>query len=136
MQIELYDAGTVPVQVSLQISDRPIPVVPKCLLTCGVSGIPSLRRISGCTRAISTSSSVRSIEDADPAAFRQVAGRAPKKIMLQLSGAGMLEAEDLNTLRIDPRHHMPDGAVLSCCIHRLEDQQDSMAISRIKQLLQ
>ena len=78
---------------------------------------------------------IGSVEDADPAAFRQVAGGAPEKIMLQFAGAGMLEAEDLAALRIDARHHMPDGAVFSCRVHRLENQQHGMAIGRVEKLL-
>jgi len=45
---------------------------------------------------------VRSVKDANPSAFRKVPGRAPEKIVLQFTCAGMLEAEDLAALRIDP----------------------------------
>ena len=50
-------------------------------------------------------------------------------------GAGMLEAEHLAALRIDPGHHVPDGAVFSRRIHRLKDQQDGIAIGCVEQLL-
>ena len=53
------------------------------------------------------------IEDADPPPFRQIAGRPPKKIVFQFDGAGMLEAEDLAALRVDPGHHVADCAVFS-----------------------
>ena len=79
---------------------------------------------------------IGSVEDADPPAFRQIARGAPEKIVLQFGGAGMLEAEDLAALRIDPGHHMPDGAVLSRRIHRLKDQQDGIAVGRVEKLLQ
>jgi len=42
------------------------------------------------------------VEDADPATFRQIAGGAPEKIVLQFGSAGMFEAEYLATLRVDP----------------------------------
>ena len=64
-----------------------------------------------------------------------VARRAPEKIMLQFGGARVFEAEHLAALRIDARHHMLDGAVLSRRIHRLKDQQDRMAVGRIEKLL-
>jgi hypothetical protein len=67
--------------------------------------------------------------------FRQIAGGAPEKIVLQLGGAGMLEAEHLAALRVDPGHHVPDGAVLSRRIHRLKDQQDGVAVGRVEKLL-
>ena len=56
--------------------------------------------------------------------------------MLQLGGAGMLEAEDLAALRIDARHHMPDRAVLARRIHRLKDQQHRVAVGCVMKLLQ
>ena len=65
---------------------------------------------------------IGSVEDADPPAFRQIARGAPQKIVLQFGRAGMLEAEHLTSLRVDPGHHVPDGAVFSRRIHRLEDQ--------------
>ena len=45
---------------------------------------------------------IRSVEDADPSALRQLTSTAPEKIVLQFGGAGMLEAEDLAALRVDP----------------------------------
>jgi hypothetical protein len=56
---------------------------------------------------------VGTIEDADPSAFRQAAGGAPKKIMFQFFGARLFETEHLTALRIDPGHHVPDGPVLA-----------------------
>jgi hypothetical protein len=38
---------------------------------------------------------IGTIEDADPAAFRQTAGRAPKKIMFKFLGARLFETEVL-----------------------------------------
>ena len=50
---------------------------------------------------------VRTIEDADAAALGQTARGAPEEIMFQLFSAGLLEAEDFASLRIDPGHDMP-----------------------------
>ena len=61
---------------------------------------------------------------------------APQKIMVQLLGAGMLEAEHLATLWIDTGHKVPDGAVLPGGIHRLKNEQHSIAIRRVEKLLQ
>ena len=79
---------------------------------------------------------IGSVENADPPAFRQVASRAPEKIVLQFGGAGMLEAEHLAALRIDPGHDMPDGAIFSRRIHRLKDQQDGIAVGCVMEMLQ
>ena len=68
-------------------------------------------------------------------ALRQIARGAPEKIVLQLGGAGMLEAEHLAALRIDPGHHVPDRAVLARRVHRLEDQQHGVAVGGVEKLL-
>ena len=60
---------------------------------------------------------------------------APEKIMLEFRGAGMLEAEHLAALRIDPRHHVRDDTVLAGRIHGLKNQQHRVAIRGIQQLL-
>ena len=59
-----------------------------------------------------------------------------RKSCCSSAGAGMLEAEHLAALRIDPGHHVPDGAILSCRIHRLKDQQDGIAVGCVEKLLQ
>ncbi len=79
---------------------------------------------------------IGAVEDADPPAFRQIARGAPEKIVFQFCGAGMFETEYLAALGVDPGHHMPDGAVFSCRIHRLKDQQDGMAVGCVEKLLQ
>ena len=79
---------------------------------------------------------VGTIEDADPPAFGQTSGRAPEKIMVQFLGAGLLEAEYLAALRIDPGHDVPDGAVLAGSVHALKNQQQRMAVGRVVKALQ
>ena len=79
---------------------------------------------------------VGAVEDADLAAFRQTTGGAPQEIMLQFRGARVFEAEHLAALRIDPRHHVPDGAVLAGSVHRLKDQQQRIAVGRVVKTLQ
>jgi hypothetical protein len=54
---------------------------------------------------------------------------------LENGGAGMFEVEHLAALRIDSRHYMPGGAIFSHRIHRLKDQQDSMAVGCVEKLL-
>ncbi len=78
---------------------------------------------------------IGTVENADPAAFRKVAGGAPEEVVLQFDRARVLEAEHLAALRIDPRHDVPDRAILARRVHRLEDQQDRVAVRRIKKLL-
>ena len=78
---------------------------------------------------------IGSVEDADLPAFRQIARGAPEKIVFQFGGAGMFEAEHLAALRVDPGHHVLDGAVFSRRIHRLKDQQDGIAVGCVEKLL-
>ena len=57
---------------------------------------------------------------------------SPEEVVLELLGAGMLEAEDLAALRIDAGHHMLDGAVLARGVHRLEDDEQRVAVVRVQ----
>ena len=79
---------------------------------------------------------IGTIEDADPPAFRQMAVRAPEKIMFQFLGGRLFETENLAALRIDPGHDVPDGAVLAGSIHPLKNQQQRIAVGGVVKLLQ
>src|ERR1700730_2854463 len=74
---------------------------------------------------------IGSVEDADPPAFRQVTGGPPQKIVLQFHRAGVLIAEYLATLRVDPGHHVPNRAIFPRSVHCLENQQEGIATGRI-----
>jgi hypothetical protein len=79
---------------------------------------------------------VGAIKYADPSPFRQIACSAPEKVVPQFRSAGVLEAEYLAALGIDAGHHVLDDTILSRRIHRLEDQQDRIAVSCVEDLLQ
>ncbi len=51
-----------------------------------------------------------------------------RRATLQFHCAGVLIAEYLATLRIDPGHHVPDRAIFPRSVHRLKYQKDGMAI--------
>jgi hypothetical protein len=55
--------------------------------------------------------------------------------VVELGRARLLEADDLAALRVDPRHHVLDGAVLAGGIHRLKDQQQRVAVVRVQHVL-
>jgi hypothetical protein len=46
---------------------------------------------------------------------------APEKIMFQLIGGRLFETENLAALRIDPRHDVPDRAILARSVHPLKN---------------
>src|ERR1035441_5247933 len=79
---------------------------------------------------------IGTIEDTNPPALRQPAGRAPKKIVLKFLCSRLLETENLTALRIDTGHDMPDGAVLARSIHSLKNQQQGIMVGRVVELLQ
>ena len=83
VEVELDDAGSVGVEVSLQIHDGAIPVVPDRLLVVRRVWEPfaaeNLRMHAGDQHLLV----VGSVEDADPPAFRQITGGAPEKVVLQ-----------------------------------------------------
>jgi hypothetical protein len=45
----------------------------------------------------------------DPPAFRQMAGRAPEKIVFEFFGTRLFETENFAALRIDSGHDVADG---------------------------
>ena len=63
------------------------------------------------------------------------AGGAPEKIVLQILGAGLFEAENLAALRIDAGHDVLDGAVLAGGVHRLKNQQQRITVVGVEQAL-
>ena len=79
---------------------------------------------------------IRTIEDANPAAFWKTARAAPKKIMLEFLGAGLFETVNLASLWVDAGHDMPDGTILSGAVHPLKDHQQRELIGCVVQLLQ
>src|SRR3954471_5195468 len=78
---------------------------------------------------------VRAVEDADPPALRRRLGDAPQKRVVELLRGRLLEADDLDALRVDARHDVADGAVLSGGVHRLEDDEQRAAVAGPQQLL-
>ncbi len=79
---------------------------------------------------------IGAVENPDPAPLRQAARGPPKKVVVELFRARMFEAENFAALRIDPRHDVLDRAVFAGRVHRLEDEEEGVAIVGIKQALQ
>ena len=133
---DLDDPGAVTVKMLLQIHDGTIPLLPNGLLVEQLIRKPltaeNLRMHANDEHLLI----VGTIEDADPPAFRQTAGRAPKKIVLQFLGTRLLETENLAALRINPGHDVPDGAILACSVHPLKNQQQRIAVGRVVKALQ
>ena len=75
------------------------------------------------------------VEDADAAALGKAQVGAPEKVVLELGGAGLLEAGNVAALRVDAAHHVADGAVFAGGVHALEDEQKRIAIGAVEQLL-
>ena len=78
---------------------------------------------------------VRTVEDADPAAFRQAHHAAPEKVVIELFVRGLLEAVDLAALRIDARHHVLDHAIFAGGIHRLQHDKHRPGVGGVEQFL-
>jgi hypothetical protein len=78
---------------------------------------------------------VGTIENTNAAALGDCAGISPEEVMAELFGRGVLEAGDLATLRIEARHDMFDGAVLTCGIHCLKNDEDRPLIGGVEAVL-
>ena len=79
---------------------------------------------------------VAAVEDADVAARRQGAVGAPEEVVRQFLGPRRLEAGHLHALRVHPRHHVLDRAVLAGRVHRLEHAEHRPFVLRVELLLQ
>ena len=73
---------------------------------------------------------VGAIEDADVAAFGQLLRVAPQVVVVEVLGRGDLEAADLDALRVDAAHDVPDRPVLAGGVHRLQDDHDAVRVLR------
>ena len=51
------------------------------------------------------------------------------------SCSGLLEAENLASLRVDSGHNMPDDAVLAGRVHALKNQQERVTVGCVMKLL-
>jgi len=120
---DLDDPGSIAVEMVLQVDDGTIPLLPNGLRIdplIGKAFAPEDFRMHPNDKHFFI---IASIEDADPPAFRQMAGGAPEEIVLQFLDARLLETEDLAALRVDAGHDVPDRAVLARRIHPLKNQQ-------------
>ena len=92
MEEKLDDVSAVGMKVFLKIYNRAIPIVPDRLVVRGVRDAFAEQNF-GMHAGNQNLLAIGSVEDANPPAFRKVAGGAPEKIVLQFTGAGMFEAE-------------------------------------------
>src|SRR5579872_3343391 len=56
---------------------------------------------------------MRTVEDADSPARRQVLAIPPKEVVIEFVGGGLLEARDLAALGVHTAHHVLDYAVFA-----------------------
>ncbi len=78
---------------------------------------------------------VGAVEDADLASFGQLLRGPPEEVVIQLRGAGVLEAVHLATLGIHAGHNGLDRAVLPRGVHALKDDQQRVSVRGVLQLL-
>ena len=118
--MEFDDPSAVAMQVAFQIYDGAISALPDGFLverSIPNSLAPENLGVDADDQHLLI---IGSVEDTDPPAFWKVTGGSPQKIVLQFRRAGMPIAEYLTALRIDPRHHVLDRAILPRSVHRLE----------------
>src|SRR5204863_7725101 len=59
----------------------------------------------------------------------------PEEVVVQVLGRRLLEAEYLAALRVHAGHDVLDRAILTGRVHRLEDDQDGVAVVGVEQVL-
>ena len=79
---------------------------------------------------------VGTVEDGDLPLGGHLRRDAPQIVMGQLVGAGRLESGFMHAMGRKTGQHRADRAVLSCCIHRLEKEDDPLLLLGIQLCLQ
>jgi hypothetical protein len=135
MQKDLDDLRAITMKVLLQVRDGFIPLLPNVLPVAQLRGkslaAENLRMHSDDQHFLV----IGTVEDADAAALRKPARRAPEKVMFEFFSARLFEAEDFAALRIHAGHDVPDGAVFAGAVHALENEQQRIAVGRVVKLL-
>ena len=76
---------------------------------------------------------MRAVENDDLPGSRRVGVNAPEKVMRGFEWSGLLEARDVDALRIDAAEHVPDRSVLAAGIQCLQDDQDRVFVLGVEQ---
>ena len=71
---------------------------------------------------------VAPVEDADASSLGQRPVDAPEEVVVELLGRWHLEGEDLTPGRIQPGENLADRAVLARRVHRLEHEEEGVAV--------
>jgi hypothetical protein len=134
VQEELDDLRAVAVEVALEGIDVLVALLPERLVS--LAGREALRReplrmhLQRDDLLV-----VRAVEDADASPPRQCVRDPPEVVVPELLGRWPLERDDLHTLRVHARHDVLDHGVLAGRVHRLEDDEQRVSVTRPQQLL-
>ena len=78
---------------------------------------------------------VRTVEDPDIPPGRKGPEIPPEIIVIEFLACRYFEAGHLNTLWVNPRHHMLDGTVFTGCVKGLEINEKSIGVLGIQLIL-
>jgi hypothetical protein len=92
-------------------------------------------RHSECTFSASTSSECERLKMPMRPRSGQRARDPPQEVVAELLRGRLLERDDLHALRVDVVHDVLDHGVLAGSVHRLQDDEQRVAVARPQQLL-
>jgi hypothetical protein len=130
------DPGAVSVEMFFQVHNGTIPVLPSVPLVAQLLRKPLVAKNLWMHTNDQYVLVIRAIEDAYAPAFGKAARRPPEKIMFQLLGTRLFEAEDLAPLGIDSGHDVSDGTILAGCVNTLKYQEQGIVVGRVVKLLE
>ncbi len=124
-----------PAEIGFECGDITQPVLPEFSVPHGVGQMLPIQqfRVHAAHQHFFI---VTTVMDADAPPGGDPAMGPPQEIMPELFRSRLLETGHLHALRVDPRHHMTDRAILASSVHCLKDRQHSPAILRIEPCLQ
>ena len=79
---------------------------------------------------------VGAIEDSDSTPLGQLFACSPEKVVVELFVAWLLERMDRDAMHIHAGHDVANGAIFPCCVHGLEDEQNTVPVVGVHHALQ
>ncbi len=134
---ELQDDGAVSREVPLVLTDRLVAVLEQpvevSVVHVGQALVAQIRGVDAHDQDLLV---VRAVEDADASSLGESPGGAPQEVMVELLGARLLEGEDLAAGGVDAGHDGANGPILACGVHRLEDEEQRVAVVGVEPALE
>jgi hypothetical protein len=123
--------------VKVELEDEDVVVVEKALELVDVFE-PPVRNVAGDEFVDARREDVfvvRTVEDADHAAWRDLGMDAPEEVVTGFEWSGDLEGGDVAALGVDAGEDVADGSVFTRGVHALQDDEQGFGLTGVEDIL-